>query len=139
MVLFKSRRVHFLYENPTPPKKIRWPDLKSCPLNFQILPTTFETPKVQHPSLFKGWVRAMIMKIIQTLSEFNTVCKFLTTCKNKLYICIITRSPPWDWKCTTWNFPMVGRAQFGRKTVQKLLNSVISYTNYGQLGTFGQG
>ena len=38
-----------------PPCKIRWPDLKRCPLDFQILetPSTFETPKL-HPPFSKG-------------------------------------------------------------------------------------
>ena len=56
MVLFLSRRLHFLYENPTPPPwKIWWPDLKRCPLNCQNLatPTSFGTPKVQ-PLFSKG-------------------------------------------------------------------------------------
>ena len=55
MVLLKSRRAHFLYENLTPPWKIRWPDLKRCPFNFQILENThhFRNPKSTFP-IFKG-------------------------------------------------------------------------------------
>ena len=39
MVLFKSRRAHFLYESPTPPPpwKIRWPVLKRCSLISKFL------------------------------------------------------------------------------------------------------
>ena len=41
-----------------PPWKIRWPDLKRCPLNFQILetppPSTLETPKLQSPRFQRG-------------------------------------------------------------------------------------
>ena len=55
MVLFKSRRVHFHHKTPSPPLKIRWPDLKMCPLNFQILetPRPLLRPEKYNP-LFKG-------------------------------------------------------------------------------------
>ena len=55
-VFFKSRRVYFLYESPTPPWKFWWHDLKMCSLNFEILenPSTFEIPKVQSPLFSKG-------------------------------------------------------------------------------------
>ena len=31
----------------------------------------------------------------------------------------IKRGPPWDWKCTPWNFSRMGRGQCGQKTMQK--------------------
>ena len=69
MVLFKSRRVNFLYESPTPLEKLGGLTWKGAPLisKFSKPPFTFEILKVQ--PLFKGGVLAMVCKKVVILSS----------------------------------------------------------------------